>query len=193
MKIEIKKVEDLIPYHNNPIIHSPEQIDVIAKSIKDFGWKVPLVIDSDNVIIAGHGRLIASKQLKLKEVPCIIADDLTDEQVRKFRLVDNQSAKLNEFDFEILELELGNLDDMEDFGFEDLSLKDEYGEDFSLPDGDKEPFQQMTFTLADAQVEQVQSALAIARQDNYIETYGNENSNGNSLFRIVKEWVEQKK
>jgi hypothetical protein len=192
MEIFNKKIDELIPYENNPRIND-NAVKYVAYSIKQFGFKVPIVIDSNNVIIAGHTRLKASKRLNLKEVPCIIADDLTEEQIKKFRIADNKVAEFSEWDEELLSLELSELEEMDDFGFEEYNLTDEYGENFTLPDGDKEPFQQMTFTLADNQAEFIKEILKKAKNDIIgTETFGNENSNGNALYKIVKEWAEQR-
>lgn len=127
-----KKIEELIPYENNPRIND-ESVEYVANSIKEFGFKVPIVIDSNNVIIAGHTRLKASKKLGLESVPCIIADDLTDEQVRAFRLADNKASELSTWDMEKLNLELDTLYEinMQDFGFIDLT-------DYSNSSEDKE-------------------------------------------------------
>lgn len=86
-------VNQLTPYENNPR-NNNEAIQYVANSIKEFGFKVPLVIDSDNVVICGHTRLLAAKQLGMEEVPCIVADDLTDEQIKAFRLADNKVAEM---------------------------------------------------------------------------------------------------
>jgi ParB-like chromosome segregation protein Spo0J len=119
MKIIEKKVKDLIPYPDNPRKNDPA-VDMVAASIKEFGFKVPIVITSENVIIAGHTRLKAAKKLKLMSVPCIIADDLTEEQVRAYRIADNKVAELATWEFDLLGNELDALADfdMEQFGFE---------------------------------------------------------------------------
>jgi site-specific DNA-methyltransferase (adenine-specific) len=125
MEIINKKIDELIPYEKNPR-KNDEAVDYVANSIKEFGFKVPIVIDKNNVIVAGHTRLKASKKLGLKEVPCIVADDLTEEQIKAFRLADNKVSELAEWDFSILTEELENLDiDMEQFGFEDLEIEEE--------------------------------------------------------------------
>lgn len=113
------RVTDLKAYENNPR-NNDEAVGPVAESIKQFGFKVPIVIDKDNVIIAGHTRLKAAKKLGLETVPCIVADDLTDEQVRAFRLADNKVGELAEWNIELLEGELELLSDfaMNDFGFE---------------------------------------------------------------------------
>ena len=121
MEIGYKKVSDLKPYKNNPR-KNDGAVDAVAASIKEFGFKVPIVIDGNNEIVAGHTRLKAAKKLKLTEVPCIVADDLTPDQIKAFRLVDNKTAELAEWDFDALKAELDNIDmDMLDFGFEEIS------------------------------------------------------------------------
>ena len=92
MEIVYKKVNELIPYKSNPRIND-EAVEYVKNSIKEFGFKVPIVIDKNNVIIAGHTRLKASLELGLKEVPCIIADDLSEEQIKAFRLADNKVSE----------------------------------------------------------------------------------------------------
>ena len=118
MKIQLKKTSELIEYENNPS-NNDEAVDVVAESIKEFGFKVPIVIDSNNVIIAGHTRVKASIKLGLTEVPCIIADDLTEDQIKAFRLVDNKTAEVATWNMEKLEAEIIDIDmDLLDFGFE---------------------------------------------------------------------------
>jgi DNA modification methylase len=116
----MKKPSELSAYGNNPR-NNDEAVDAVANSIKEFGFKVPIIITTENVIIAGHTRLKASVKLGLTEVPCIVADDLTDEQIQAFRLADNKTAELATWDFSKLEEELSHLEmDMLQFGFEDL-------------------------------------------------------------------------
>ena len=125
MEIINKKIDELIPYEKNPRIND-DAVKYVANSIKEFGFKVPIIIDKNNVIVAGHTRLKASKELGLTEVPCIIADDLNEEQIKAFRLADNKVSEKAEWDFDLLDKELEDiLDiDMNDFGF-DLELEDE--------------------------------------------------------------------
>ena len=118
MKIENISIDKIKPYENNPR-NNDNAVDAVAKSIKEFGFKVPIVIDENNVIITGHTRLKASQQLGLKTVPCIRADDLSDEQVKAFRLADNKVSELATWDESKLNLELENINlDMSDFGFD---------------------------------------------------------------------------
>lgn len=118
-------LKDLKPYENNPR-KNDDAVKYVAESIKEFGFKVPIVIDKNNVIVAGHTRYKAAKKLKMSEVPCIIADDLTDEQIKAFRLADNKVAEKAEWDFDLLNAELDDIIDldMELFGFED-ALQDD--------------------------------------------------------------------
>ena len=118
MNITHNTLDELIPYANNPR-DNDDAVDYVAESIKEFGFKVPIIIDKDNVIVAGHTRYKACEKLGINEVPCIIADDLTEEQIKAFRLADNKVAEIATWDFEKLELELSTLEmDMELFGFE---------------------------------------------------------------------------
>ena len=95
-------------YENNPR-KNDQAVEAVAKSIQQFGFKVPLVIDQNNEIVCGHTRLKAAKQLGIHTVPCLIADDLTDEQIKAFRIADNKSAEFAEWDFELLAKELEEL------------------------------------------------------------------------------------
>lgn len=124
MKIVNVKLEDLKPYENNPR-NNDNAVEPVAKSIKEFGFKVPIVIDKNNVIVTGHTRYKASQLLGLEEVPCIVADDLTDEQIKAFRLADNKVGELATWNFDKLNLELEGLEiNMSDFGFENFSIDD---------------------------------------------------------------------
>ena len=130
MQIINKQVKELKPYENNPRIND-KAVDAVAASIKEFGFKQPCVIDTDNVLICGHTRLKAAQKLGLSEIPCILADDLTDDQIKAFRLADNKTAELAEWDFDMLDLELADIDlDMSGFGFDLGEDEEEYqGED----------------------------------------------------------------
>lgn len=118
MEIIIKKIGDIIPYENNPR-KNDDAVEYVANSIREFGFKNPVIIDKNNVIVAGHTRVKAAERLGIEEIPCIMADDLTDEQIKAFRLADNKVGEIAEWDFEMLDLELLDIDmDMTDFGFE---------------------------------------------------------------------------
>ena len=128
MDIINKKISDIKPYEKNPR-KNDEAVEYVANSIREFGFKVPIVIDKEGIIIAGHTRYKASKKLGLKEVPCIVADDLNDEQIKAFRLADNKVGEVAEWDFDILTEELDDIIniDMTDFAF-DLGLEEEQQE-----------------------------------------------------------------
>lgn len=128
MEIVKIKIDDLKPYEKNPR-KNDKAVEYVANSIKEFGFKVPIIIDKNNVIIAGHTRYKAGKQLNLKELPCIIAEDLTEEQIKAFRLADNKVSEQANWDMDLLDEELKELYgilDMSDFGFaiqiEDIDL-----------------------------------------------------------------------
>ena len=203
-------IDKIIPYINNPR-NNENAIDKVASSIKEFGFKVPIVIDKDNVIVNGHTRLLASKKLGLKEVPCIIADDLSEAQIKAFRIADNKVSEYASWDEELLKIELEQLEEMNfnlectGFDMDDIEQmlnlgfdysEDEFGEDFELPSGDKNPIQQRTFTLHDNQASLIDFAMSEIKEkynNDNLESFGNTNINGNLLYMVVKEWVEQKK
>jgi len=129
MKIEYVKTESLIPYENNPRFNE-KAVDQVAKSIKDFGFRVPITINKDNVVITGHTRLLAAKKLGMREVPVIAIEDLTDDQIRAYRLVDNKVAEIATWNYQLLEKELEEIDlNLDEFNFEipgaDSRLKDD--------------------------------------------------------------------
>lgn len=117
MEIVEKKVSELKAYENNPR-KNDNAVEAVANSIKEFGFKVPIVIDGNNIIVCGHTRLKAAMKLGMETVPCIIANGLTDEQIKAFRLADNKTAELATWDFSKLFDEIQGINlDMTDFGF----------------------------------------------------------------------------
>ena len=136
MDVRNISVKDLIPYERNTKKHDKTQINNVAESIKQYGFVQPIVIDKDNVVVIGHCRLLAAKQLKMKEVPCVCVEDLTDEQVKALRIVDNKSNE-SEWDFDILPDELAELD-LSDFDF-DFGIEDEAEETEIVEDEAPEP------------------------------------------------------
>lgn len=118
-QIVYKRLDELKPYEKNPR-KNDKAVKFVEASIREFGFKVPIVIDNDGVIVCGHTRYKASQNLNLGEVPCIIADDLNEEQLKAFRLADNKVSEKAEWDFELLNEEIEDIFsfDMEDFGFE---------------------------------------------------------------------------
>jgi len=125
-KIVQMKVSDLVPYRKNPR-KNDASVDFVANSIKEFGFQVPIVVDKDNVIVAGHTRYEASKKLGLKEVPCIVADGLTEEQIKAYRLADNKVSEFSKWDNSLLDGELFDIKDidMSSFGFDVSDFDDE--------------------------------------------------------------------
>lgn len=116
IKIIEKDIDELIPYENNARIND-NAIDIVANSIQEFGFKNPCIIDSNNVLVAGHTRVEACKKLGIKKVPCIVADDLTEKQIKAFRIADNSSAQVAEWDMDKLMAELETIDyDMSKYG-----------------------------------------------------------------------------
>lgn len=142
MNIVYRQLETISPYEKNPR-KNDDAVEYVANSIREFGFKVPIVIDKDGVIVAGHTRYKAAKKLNMDKVPCIVADDLTDEQIKAFRLADNKTAEKATWDFDLLAEELDSLFefDMEAFGFdeheneyppEDLDNEEQIGESFVI-------------------------------------------------------------
>ena len=135
MNIQNISLSDIHPYARNPR-KNDEAVKNVAASIREFGFLVPLVIDRNHEIVAGHTRYKAAKSLGMKEVPCVIADELTEDQIKAFRLVDNKVGELAEWDVDLLPLELADIVmPMADFGFETISDAD-FSENFTLDDGE---------------------------------------------------------
>ena len=135
MNIKLTNLAVIKPYEHNAKKHPAEQIDRIARSIKEFGWQQPLVIDRDNTLIIGHGRFFAAQKLGMTDVPCVLAENLTDDQVKALRLADNKVAE-SEWDADKLLQSLSEINsiDMSDFGFDldDLEEElDEYGDEYN--------------------------------------------------------------
>lgn len=121
MKVEAKSIDEIKPYENNPR-DNDDAVDAVANSIKEFGWQQPIVVDNEGVIIAGHTRYKAAEKLGLKHVPVVVADNLTPDQVKAYRLADNKTAELADWDMDLLNDELDQIRniDMSDFGFDEL-------------------------------------------------------------------------
>ena len=207
---KIKTVHDL-EFDNKNFNKGNEQGKaLIKKSIEDFGTGRSILVDKNAKIIAGNKTTENFKELGFEKVKIVKAMpdelvvvqrddiDLDTPQGRAMALADNKTSEANlEWDFETIQEELPT-EMLEDWGMnEGYNIADIETEDaFSLPEGDKEPFQQQTYTLADAQAEQIKNAIADVKQTEeykYCETFGNENSNGNALYLIVMQWAEQKK
>lgn len=182
-------IVSLRPYLKNPR-KNDSAVDAVANSIREFGFRQPIVVDTNMVVIVGHTRLKAAKKLGMDEVPVIIAD-MTEEQARAYRLVDNKTNELSEWDMEALRLEIDGLEaDLAAFGFDleaDLKQFDVNGiEAPELPDGDRAPFRQVTFTLHDDQYGRLEEAMHLAKKQGGGTSSINENSNGNALAFICE-------
>jgi len=199
MKVEDLALDTLIPYARNPR-KNDGAVDKVAASIKEFGWRSPIVVDEEMVILAGHTRYKAAKKLGLTEAPVHIAEGLTDAQKKAYRIADNRVAAEAEWDNEMLRVEFSELElegyDLAITGFaleeiEALKFDDDAEAEMpELKDGDKEPFQQKTFTLHDEQAEVVDNAITLARTSPLADTGLNENTNGNALTLICNQWLE---
>jgi len=191
------KVTEVISNANNPRLIKDDKFRKLVKSIQEFPDMLnvrPLVVNKDMVVLGGNMRLKAIKEAGIKEINIEIVDWSEDKQ-KEFIIKDN--ASFGEWDWSDL---ANNWDSEEltDWGVDIIGFSNvqDLGEDFSLPNGDKSPFQQMTFTLADEQAEQIKNAIEEIKSTEeykYAETMGNENSNGNALYLIVMQWAEQKK
>ena len=153
----------------------------------------PIIVDAEGMILGGNMRFKALKELGYKDVPeewVKCADELTQDEKRRFIIEDN--IPFGEWDWEILNE--WDTEELKDWGLDMPQFISDmgFGTDFSLPSGDKPPFQQMTFTLADEQAEQIKNAISDIKKTEeykYVETMGNENSNGNALYLIVMQWL----
>lgn len=145
LKMVYRSIESILPYEKNPRIND-EAVSAVKESIQEFGFKIPVVLSADDVIVAGHTRIKAAKELGMTEVPCIIADDLSEEQIRAFRLADNKSAEIATWDDALLQEELENIFNinMELFGFLDEALPDPVEEDNKYTMETKIPQYQIT-------------------------------------------------
>jgi ParB family chromosome partitioning protein len=194
------KVKDLIPYARNSRTHDEKQVSKIAASIREFGFLNPVIVDGENGIIAGHGRIMAAQKLGLEEVPTIEASHLTDAQRRAYIIADNRLALDAGWDDEMLRVEFAELADMgfdlelTGFGLDEIgALQFDSDSEIDMPelkDGDKEPYQQKTFTLHDEQAAVVDDAITLARAHPLVDSGLNENSNGNALSLICEQWLE---
>ena len=195
-RVDIRQIR---PNPDNPRYIKDDKFKKLVKSIEEFPQMLelrPIVVNKDMVVLGGNMRLKACEAAGLKEVPIIFAENLTPEQEREFIIKDNSS--FGEWDWDLIANEW-DVDQLQDWGMDiggfDLN-PDEFDEQFDLPDGDKSPFQQMTFTMADEQQVIVKNAIDDIKKTEeykYVETFGNENGNGNALYLIVSQWAEQKK
>ena len=189
------------PNPSNPRVIKDDKFKKLVKSINDFPKMLelrPMIVNDDMILLGGNMRLKALQHIGYTEIPdewVRKASDLTEEEQRQFIIKDN--VGYGEWDWDMLANDF-EIEELGEWGldvpnFQGVGIGDALGEEFSLPDGDKAPFQQMTFTLANEQAEQIKNAIAEIKQTedyNHIETMGNENSNGNALYLIVMQWIQ---
>ena len=201
LKVETWPIERCIPYCRNPR-KNDEQVDRMASAIKEFGFRIPIVAKSDGSLVDGHLRLKAAQKLGLKEVPVALADELTEAQVKAFRILANKSANWAEWEPDLLKLELQELQEL-DFNLEltgfdageladiwlegDAKALDEFPE---LKDGDKGDICEWNFTLTSDQKEIVKQAIEKAKSTYSFDDTGNANSNGNALSAICQAFID---
>lgn len=193
------KIGDVIPNEKNPRYIRDPKFNKLVTSIKEFPQmleKRPIVVDENMIVLGGNMRLNACKKAGLKEVWIDVAEGWSEKQKSEFIIKDN--IGFGEWDWEIIANEWDTVQlvdwalDLPGFDVNEDDLSD----DFSLPEGDKEPFQQQTYTLADEQATVIKNAIADIKKTDafkYCETFGNENGNGNALYLIITEWAAQKK
>ena len=193
MKIEKISIDKIKPYENNAKLHPPEQIEQIKKSIKEFGNNDSIAIDENGVIIEGHGRYEALKELGFKEIEVIRLSHLSEQQKKAYSLIHNKLTMNTDFDYNILDSELAYINeiDMSVFGFE-LSISDEdFDTEFSLTDDEKPSREQITFVLQREQLKFLENAMNEVKNE-MTEIYEEASDKGNELYAIVKEWATLK-
>ena len=199
--IERWPIARLIPYARNARTHTPEQIRQIAASMREWGWTIPVLADEEGTIIAGHARVSAAEINGYEEAPVMVARGWTEAKKRAYVLADNKLAMNAGWNEELLGVELLELRDlgfdMPVIGFDDSELNALMREVAEagypeLPEGEKAPYQQVTFTLHDEQVKIVQAAVTAAKQRGPFEDSLNDNANGNALTRICQKYLEEK-
>tara|TARA_R110000751_G_scaffold50096_2_gene110987 strand:- start:2463 stop:3056 length:594 start_codon:yes stop_codon:yes gene_type:complete len=192
------KISEVFSNPVNPRLIREGKFKKLVQSIKEFPEMLqlrPIVVNEEMGILGGNMRYKACQQLGHKEVYIIKAENLTESQMESFVIKDN--VGFGEWDWDLLANQWDSVK-LEEWGLDAWQNMDDIdtSDEFSLPDGDKKPFQQQTYTLADAQAVQIKNAITDVKkleEYKYVETFGNENSNGNALYLIIMQWVEQRK
>ena len=197
--VETVEIDTVKLNEENPRILKDDKFKKLVTSIKNFPKMLqlrPIVVNADMVVLGGNMRLQACKKAGLKEVTILKAEHLTEEEQKEFIIKDN--VGFGEWDWGVLANEW-DTEKIEDWGLDIIGFDvdhEDFNDEFSLDDGDKSPFQQQTYTLADEQAEVISNAITeikLTDDYKYCETFGNENSNGNALYLIVSEWAGQRK
>lgn len=193
MKIEQIPVDRLKPYENNAKLHPEDQVAQIAESIRQFGFNDPIGIDENDMVIEGHGRLLAAQRLGLETVPCIRLTGLTQEQKRAYILVHNQLTMNTGFDFNILDAELAKIQgiDMAAFDFEEPEISvDDYGESFVLDSSDTPQVRTLSLSLTERQYRIWTEAIQAMIQSGGVTNPSDKTSLPcNAVAAIVDEWL----
>lgn len=165
MELKKMKLSEIKPYGKNPR-KNDGAVDAVAESIKQCGYCSPIIVDENNVVLAGHTRLKALKKLGREECEVVVKEGLTEEQKQKYRILDNKTGEFAEWDFNVLDAQLPSLDFGDfDFGFDIQNVSpDDFDDSFSLPDGDKSEFVKITFTLHKNQAELIEKVLETIRR-----------------------------
>lgn len=204
LQVEDVAISKLKPFDKNPRTIGPRGIEKLQKSIERFGFVNPVLAQKGTgVIIAGHQRIKAAKAEGLKTVP-VIWLDMTDTEAKAYNIADNRLQDEAAWENDLLAGLIAELDtegfDLDLTGFDDIEIKGilsgivhevDYGTDFELPDGEKGNIETMTFTLAREQAELIKDAIRLVGEPQ--ETFGNPNGNGNAIYEVVRQWVEQRK
>lgn len=197
MLIKEIAIVDLKPYNRNPR-RNDKAVDAVINSIEQFGFKIPIVVDAENVIVAGHTRYKAAQKLGLSSIPCIVADDLTPEQIKAFRLIDNKTAELAQWDMAKLGEELNSFTSEFVDAYNLNSLLNTASElpatntSNSTSLKEKNQLESITFFFSAEQKQMIDSALSTIANE-IKETFGNPNKNGNAIYEVVRQWAEQHK
>jgi ParB-like chromosome segregation protein Spo0J len=190
----------LIPYARNARTHTPDQVKQVAASMREWGWTIPVLADEQGGIIAGHCRVMAAELNQYTEAPVMIARGWSEAKKRAYVLADNKLALNAGWNEELLGVELLELRDsgfdMPVIGFDASELDGLMREVAEagypvLPEGDRAPYQQITFMLHDDQVKTVQAAVSAAKQKGPFEGTMNDNANGNALARICEAYLDE--
>jgi hypothetical protein len=195
-----RPISELTPSARNARLHSDAQISQLMASIREWGWTMPILIDEVGSIIAGHGRVLAGEQLGLDQVPVMVARGWSEAQKRAYLIADNKLTENGGWDDALLRIELGDLAEMglaQLTGFNEVELRelgigvDALGGMPPLADGEKSPFQQMTFILLTEQAQTINEAIELAqhRLGPPTDADENKNQNGNALAEICRAYL----
>ena len=185
LRVRYVPIGDVRPYEDNPR-RNDSAVQAVANSLREFGWKQPIVVDADGTIIVGHTRYKAALALEMTHVPVVVASDLTPEQCAAYRLADNRVGELAEWDSELLAQELDGLADldMSAFGFDDAVTEDMFGDDFSLPDTDAPQFKKVALYMTAemfGEFERITGRVEACR-------YDGGNDSANRVLEVLELW-----